>query len=82
MTNLTVIQTSRGRERGTDRFRRRPSIAGRIGAMGQNRIGVLFLLVGTLAASVWANGSLTSYDAYWKTHLMVVLVQPHVVDRG
>lgn len=71
MTNLTVIQTSLGPEQGAAHARRRPSIAGRIGAMGQNRIGALFLLVGTLAAIVWANGSLTSYEAFWETHLMV-----------
>ena len=39
--------------------------------MGQNRAGALFLLVRMLAAIDWANGSLTSYDAFWKTHLMV-----------
>jgi Na+/H+ antiporter NhaA len=71
MTNLTVIQTSLGPEQGAAHARRRPSIAVRIGSMGQNRIIALFLLVGTLAAIVWANGSLTSYEAFWETHLMV-----------
>jgi hypothetical protein len=52
MTNLTVTQTSLGPEQGAPNARRRPSIAGRIGSMGQNRISALFLLVGTLAAIV------------------------------
>jgi len=70
MTNLTVNQTSLGPEHDAATHRR-PSIAGRIGAMGQNRIGAVFLLVGTLSAIVWANDSLASYDAFWETHLMV-----------
>jgi hypothetical protein len=43
MTNLTVIQTSLDPEQGAGRARRRPSIAARIGSMGQNRIGALLL---------------------------------------
>ena len=39
--------------------------------MDRTRIGALLLLVATLAAIVWANASLTSYEAFWKTHLMV-----------
>jgi hypothetical protein len=49
MMSLTVIQTSLDAEQGAARARRRPSIAARIGSMGQNRIGALFLLVATLA---------------------------------
>ena len=71
MTNLTVIRTSPDAEQGAARARRRPSIAARIGSMGQNRIGALLLLVATLAAIVWANVSLVSYETFWETHLMV-----------
>src|SRR3954469_16455331 len=71
MTNVTVIQTSLDPEQGAARARRRPSIAARIDGMGQNRIGALLLLVGTVAAIVWANVSLTSYETFWETQLMV-----------
>jgi Na+/H+ antiporter NhaA len=72
MTNLTVIQTSPDPEQVAARARRRTSIAARIGAMGQNRIGALLLLLATLAAIVWANVSLaSSYETFWGTHLMV-----------
>jgi hypothetical protein len=36
--------------------------------MSQNRIGALLLLVATLAAIVWANVSLASYETFWETH--------------
>jgi Na+/H+ antiporter NhaA len=39
--------------------------------MDRTRIGALLLLVATLAAIVWANVSLTSYETFWETHLMV-----------
>ena len=70
MTNLTVIQTSLNPEQAAAGARRRPSIAARIGAMGQNRIGALLLLVGTLAPIVWANVSLALYETFWETHLI------------
>jgi hypothetical protein len=41
MTNLTVIQTSPNPEQVAARARRHTSIAARISAMGQNRIGAL-----------------------------------------
>ncbi|GAB3163730.1 Na+/H+ antiporter NhaA [Microbispora hainanensis] len=78
MTNVTVIQTSLDPERGAAGARRRPSIAGRIGAMGQNRIGALILLVATLAAIVWANVSLPSYETFWQTDLMVGVGDRHL----
>lgn len=49
----------------------RPSIAARISAMGQNRIGALLLLVATAAAIAWANLSSGSYHGFWETHLTV-----------
>ena len=49
----------------------RPSIAARISAMGQNRIGALLLLVATAAAIAWANLSSGSYHGFWETHLTI-----------
>ncbi|WP_432871973.1 Na+/H+ antiporter NhaA [Microbispora rosea] len=78
MTNPTVIQTSLDPEEGTAGAGRRPSIAARIGAMGQNRIGALLLLGTTLAAIIWANVSLASYQTFWQTHLMVGIGDLHL----
>ena len=78
MTNLTVIQTSLDPEQGGDHARQRPSIAARIGSMGQNRIGALLLLVATIAAIVWVNVSLASYETFWETHLMVGVGDLHL----
>ena len=78
MTNVTVIQTSPDPEQVAARARRRTSIGARIGAMGQNRIGALLLLVGTLAAIVWSNVSLASYETFWETHLMVGVGDPQL----
>ncbi|MEU8276407.1 Na+/H+ antiporter NhaA [Microbispora bryophytorum] len=78
MTNLTVTQTSLDPEQGAVCARRRPSIAARISAMGQSRIGALLLLVATLAAIVWANVSLASYGTFWQTHLMVGVGDLHL----
>ncbi|MEV4297025.1 Na+/H+ antiporter NhaA [Microbispora rosea] len=78
MTNPTVIQTSLDPEGGAAGARRRPSIAARVGAMGQNRIGALLLLGSTLAAIIWANVSLASYQAFWQTHLMVGIGDLHL----
>jgi hypothetical protein len=71
MTNLTAIQTSLDAEQGAARARRRPSIAARIGSMGQNRISALLLLVATLAVIVRADVSLASCETFWGIHLMV-----------
>ncbi|MFG1708664.1 Na+/H+ antiporter NhaA [Nonomuraea sp. M3C6] len=78
MTNLTVIQTSLDAEQGTARSRPRPSIAARIGSMGQNRIGALLLLIATLAAIVWANVSMALYETVWQAHLMVGVGDLHL----
>ncbi|MEV5743400.1 Na+/H+ antiporter NhaA [Microbispora rosea] len=78
MTNPTVIQTSLDPEEGAAGAGRRPSIAARIGAMGQNRIGALLLLGTTLAAIIWANVSLASYQTFWQTHLMVGIGDLHL----
>ncbi|GIH50069.1 sodium/proton antiporter, NhaA family [Microbispora rosea] len=78
MTNPTVIQTSLDPEEGAAGAGRRPSIAARIGAMGQNRIGALLLLGTTLAAIIWANVSLGSYQTFWQTHLMVGIGDLHL----
>lgn len=78
MTNPTVIQTSLDPEEGAAGAGRRPSIAARIGVMGQNRIGALLLLGTTLAAIIWANVSLGSYQTFWQTHLMVGIGDLHL----
>ncbi|WP_030511555.1 Na+/H+ antiporter NhaA [Microbispora rosea] len=78
MTNPTVIQTSLDPEEGAAGAGRRPSIAARIGAMGQNRIGALLLLGTTLAAIIWANVSLGSYQTFWQTHLMAGIGDLHL----
>lgn len=78
MTNPTVIQTSLDPEEGAGGARRRPSIAARIGAMGQNRIGALLLLGTTLAAIIWANVSLASYQTFWQTQLMAGIGDLHL----
>lgn len=51
----------------------RPSIAARISAMGQNRIGALLLLLATAIAIVWANAASGSYSSFWETHLSIGL---------
>jgi hypothetical protein len=67
MTDFTVIQTAFAPEQGAARTRRRPSIARRIGSMDQNRINALLLLVAALAAVVWDNVSLASYESFQET---------------
>lgn len=57
---------------------RRPSIAARIGAMGQNRIGALLLLLATVAAIVWANVAGGSYASFWETHLSIGVGDLHL----
>src|SRR5690606_3529076 len=46
-----------------------PSIATWVRALGESRLGALLLLVGTVAAVVWANVSYESYAELWETHL-------------
>ena len=71
MDNLTVIQRSPDPEEVDDRSRTRRSIADKIRAVGQNRIGALLLLLATFAAIVWANVATGSYESFWETHLTV-----------
>ncbi len=71
MSNLTVIQTSPDPEQVDSRERSRRTIADKIRAMGQNRIGALLLLVATVVAIVWANAAHGSYEAFWETQLTV-----------
>jgi hypothetical protein len=68
MTNLTVIQTSPDPQQVATRARGRTSIGARIGAMRQNRIGALPLVLAALAAIAWVNVSLASYETSWETH--------------
>ncbi|WP_214468189.1 Na+/H+ antiporter NhaA [Microbacterium flavescens] len=71
MANLTIIQQSPDPEQVAERSRTRRSIADKIRAMGQNRIGALLLLLATVVAIVWANFATGSYEAFWETHLTV-----------
>lgn len=73
MANLTIIQTSPDPElvQAQARARSRRSIAEKIRAVGQNRIGALLLLIATVVAVIWANVSLASYESFWETHLTV-----------
>ncbi|WP_137844773.1 Na+/H+ antiporter NhaA [Microbacterium sp. 2FI] len=71
MTNLTVIQRSPDPEQVDQVARRHRSIAEKIQAMGQARIGALLLLLATVAAIVWANVAVGSYHDFWETHLTV-----------
>ncbi|SBS69993.1 Na+/H+ antiporter NhaA [uncultured Microbacterium sp.] len=71
MTELSILEQPSSRTHSSEG--RRPSIAARISAMGQNRIGALLLLVATAAAILWANLSTGSYAAFWETHMTVGL---------
>ena len=69
MAELTIIQQSPDPEQVDARSRARRSIAEKIRAMGQNRIGAMLLLLATVAAIVWANAAGHSYDTFWETPL-------------
>ena len=71
MAELTIIQRSPDPEQVAAQSRSRRSIAEKIRAMGQNRVGALILLLATAAAIIWANVSVGSYEAFWETHLTV-----------
>lgn len=71
MSNLTIIEQSPDPEQVEAQAHARHSIAERIRAMGQNRIGALLLLLATAAAIIWANAAAGSYEAFWETHLTV-----------
>jgi Na+/H+ antiporter NhaA len=69
--SLTIIQRSPDPEQVDQRSRTHRSIADKVRAMGQARIGALLLLVATAAAILWANVSHGTYDSFWETHLSV-----------
>ncbi|WP_019179881.1 Na+/H+ antiporter NhaA [Microbacterium yannicii] len=73
MENLTLIERSPDPEDVAARSRTHRSIADKIRAMGQNRIGALLLLIATLVAILWANISTGSYESFWETHMTVGL---------
>jgi Na+/H+ antiporter NhaA len=68
MPNLTLIERSPDPEQTTSSTGG-PSIAERIRAMGQVRIGALLLLTATVVAVAWANISIDSYHGFWETHV-------------
>ncbi|HET8926328.1 MAG TPA: Na+/H+ antiporter NhaA [Microbacterium sp.] len=78
MANLTQIQTSPDPEQIAERTRRRRSIAEKIRAVGQNRVGALLLLLATLAAIVWANAGTSSYETFWQTQLAFSIADLHL----
>ena len=57
MAELTIIQRSPDPEQSAAQSRTHRSIAEKIRALGQNRIGALILLLATVAAIIWANVS-------------------------
>ena len=67
MTQLPII--SRSAE--SDDAARHPSIAEKIRALGESRIGALLLVIATVVAIVWANISYPSYHGFWDTHLTI-----------
>jgi len=78
VTNLTLIQQSPDPEQVPQRTRRHRSIAEKIQAMGQSRIGALLLLIATVVAIVWANVSLGSYQAFWETNFSLGVGDLHL----
>ncbi|GAA1940420.1 Na+/H+ antiporter NhaA [Agromyces allii] len=72
MTNVTIGRSTEPARATRGRGQRsRRSIAEKVHAVGQNRIGALLLLLATVAAIVWANVSFASYESFWETHLSV-----------
>ncbi|BDI22325.1 Na+/H+ antiporter NhaA [Herbiconiux sp. L3-i23] len=69
MTQLTIIRTSPDPEQQQARNRQHRSVADKIRAMGQARIGAALLLIATLVAILWANLSHETYQSFWDTHL-------------
>ncbi|MCR2808735.1 MULTISPECIES: Na+/H+ antiporter NhaA [unclassified Microbacterium] len=71
MSDVTRTQSTPNPEPAEQRSRTRRSIAEKVGALGQTRIGALLLLIATVAAVVWANVASGSYETLWETHLTV-----------
>jgi Na+/H+ antiporter NhaA len=67
MTQLPIVASSTGFEPE----RRHPSIADKIRAMGEARIGAMLLVIATVIAIIWANVSYPSYHDFWETHLTI-----------
>jgi len=66
---LTIIRHSPDPDHADAQTRPPRSIAEKVRALGQARIGALLLVIATIAAIVWANVSIGSYDGFWDTHL-------------
>ena len=72
MTELTIIQRSPDPEQVAAQSRTRRSIAEKIRAMGQNRIGALILLHRDRSRrSSGRTCQSVSYETFWETHLTV-----------
>ncbi|MDH6182241.1 Na+/H+ antiporter NhaA [Microbacteriaceae bacterium SG_E_30_P1] len=72
--SLTITDTSSAAdpERGRS-HRRHPTIAEKVRALGEVRIGALLLVIATIVAIVWANLPESSYHHFWETHLVIGL---------
>lgn len=78
---MTEVQITARPDEGGGRSRSsrgHRSIAEKISAMGQQRIGALMLLVATVIAIVWANVGLGSYTSFWETHLELGVGELHL----
>lgn len=70
---MTDVSTQRSRRRvrsarrGDDR--RRPTIAGKVRAAGEARVGAVLLLLATASAILWANFAGDSYHDFWDLHV-------------
>lgn len=78
MKNLPLIERSPDPEKPPARGEKRPSIAAKIGSLGQNRLGALLLVIATVVAIVWVNISAASYEAFWETHLSIAFGDIHL----
>ncbi|MFF5108371.1 Na+/H+ antiporter NhaA [Streptosporangium sp. NPDC000509] len=78
MANSTTTRQSPNPEQVDAHSVASRSIAERVRALGQNRIGALLLLLATFAAIIWANASPGSHDAFWDTHLTIGVGDLHL----
>jgi len=70
---LTIIRHSPDPDHPDAQSHRPRSVAERIRAFGQARIGAVLLLAGTIAAIVWANAAHESYARLWETQFVLGL---------
>ncbi len=71
MTQLTIIQRSPDPLEPHNHPHKHRSIADKLRALGEVRLGAILLLLATVIAVVWANLPGDSYHQFWETHVMV-----------